>query len=195
MNTKSRKAAGKLLWFPSLALSLVVSVSGQEIRYPGDRSNYDNKMPPVFETDPVYIEECASCHLGYAPGLLPEKSWQKILQGLEDHFGENAELDSESVNHLADYLEKNSLEYEKSDRIAKFKKNLPSDPPIRITELPAFIVEHQPAVRQIGLEEVEDGFFSPCEDCHKQGASGFFDKERLYKGYGPDFQFGEKKDF
>ncbi len=194
MNIESRNVVANLL----CALLLVFtqySVSSETVRYPGDRSNYDNKTPPIFETDPLYTAECAACHLGYAPGLLPEKSWIKILKGLEDHFGENADLDSETVDHLAEYLKRNSLEHEKSDRITKFRKNLPNDPPIRITELPGFIEEHEAAVRQIGLDEVEEGFFSPCEDCHKQGASGIFDKERLYKGYGPDFQFGEEKDF
>jgi hypothetical protein len=149
----------------------------------------------VFETDAVYIEECSACHMGYAPGLLPKKSWDKILKGLEDHFGENAELDSETVAYLRDYLGRNSLEHEKSDRINKLIRNMPADPPLRITDLPQFLSEHEPAVRQMELETVDVGFFSPCEDCHKQGASGIFDKELLYKGYGPSFEFGEDKDF
>ncbi len=170
MKTESRKNFGKLLCVLPLVFTLQC-MNSQAARYPGDRSNYDNQTSPIFETDPFYTEECAACHLGYAPGLLPASSWMKILHGLENHFGENADLDSETVEHLADYLKRNSLEHETSERIARFKKNLPSDPPIRITELPEFLKEHEPAVRQIGLDEVETGFFSPCEDCHKAGAS------------------------
>ena len=181
-------------WAVPLLLAMF-SFSSFAVRYPGDRSNYDNNETIVFEADALYIEECGSCHMSYAPGLLPEKSWQKLLQGLDDHFGENAELDSETLAHLGEYLQRNSMEHEKSDRISSLIKNMPADPPIRITELPQFLKEHEPAVRQMELESVDTGFFSPCEDCHKQGASGIFDKELLYKGYGPSFEFGEKKDF
>ena len=194
MPIRGDRQASKLWWAVLLTVTLF-STSGYAVRYPGDRSNYDNNAEVVFEMNATYTEECGSCHMAYAPGLLPEKSWSKTLQGLEDHFGENAELDSETRAYLAEYLQRNALEHEKSDRISKFMKNMPADPPIRITELPQFVVEHEPAARQMELDSVDVGFFSPCEDCHKQGASGIFDKELLYKGYGPSFEFGEKKDF
>jgi hypothetical protein len=189
-----QNATAILLWIIPLIVTLF-SVSSYAVRYPGDRSNYDNTSAAIYETDGTYIEECGACHMAYAPGLLPEKSWHKILNGLQDHFGENAELDSETLAYLQDYLNRNALEHEKSDKINKLMRKMPADPPVRITELPQFLIEHEPAVRQMELESVEVGFFSPCEDCHKQGASGIFDKELLYKGYGPSFEFGEKKDF
>jgi cytochrome c553 len=43
-----------------------------------------------------YVEECGSCHTAYAPGLLPARSWRKTMEGLSDHFGEDAELDPEA---------------------------------------------------------------------------------------------------
>ena len=193
--TRRYPNVSKLLWWTIPLIATLFSISSYAVRYPGDRSNYDNMSAAVHETDATYIEECGACHLAYAPGLLPEKSWNKLLSGLEDHFGENAELDSDTLVYLQDYLNRNALEHEKSDKINKLNKKMPADPPVRITELPQFLIEHEPAVRQMELESVEVGFFSPCEDCHKQGASGIFDKELLYKGYGPSFEFGEKKDF
>jgi len=179
-----------------LLLSLLVgfcSTAGHTQRYAGDRSSYDNTTPAVFETNQIYNEECGACHLAYPPGLLPAKSWQRLLKGLEDHFGENAELDSSTMAHLAQYLRRNSLENESSPRISKLKKNMPASPPIRITELPQFHQEHESTVRQLGNIELPVGFFSPCEDCHKEGASGIFDKEKIYKGYGPSFVVGDEK--
>jgi hypothetical protein len=41
----------------------------------------------------LYLEECGSCHTAYAPGLLPARSWKKMLAELESHFGEDASLD------------------------------------------------------------------------------------------------------
>ena len=168
-----------------------LTVSAQ--RYAGDRSSYDNKTPRTFEVDAIYDEECGSCHLAYPPGLLPAKSWQRLLLGLEDHFGENAELGSEEIGHLTNYLLRNSLEKETSPIISKLSKNVPVEPPIRISELPQFHKEHESSVRQLGGASLPVGFFSPCEDCHKEAASGIFNKEKIYKGYGPSFEIGAGK--
>lgn len=41
----------------------------------------------------LYLNECGACHTAYAPGLLPARSWKKMLAELEHHFGEDASLD------------------------------------------------------------------------------------------------------
>ena len=48
--------------------------------------------------NPVYKEECGSCHMAYPPGLLPARSWTKVMSGLDNHFGDNAELDAASIS-------------------------------------------------------------------------------------------------
>ena len=68
--------------FLYLLLSLLIgfcSTVGHTQRYAGDRSSYDNKTPAVFETDQIYNEECGACDMAYPPGLLPAKSWQRLL--------------------------------------------------------------------------------------------------------------------
>jgi cytochrome c553 len=40
----------------------------------------------------TYVNECGSCHTAYAPGLLPARSWRKMMDGLSKHFGEDASL-------------------------------------------------------------------------------------------------------
>ena len=45
-------------------------------------------MPP----GKTYVNECGSCHTAYAPGLLPARSWRKMMDGLSKHFGEDASL-------------------------------------------------------------------------------------------------------
>ena len=61
-------------------------------------------------TNPQYIDECGSCHMAYQPGLLPARSWQKIMGGLADHFGDNAELDPDVLVGLTAYLVDNSAD-------------------------------------------------------------------------------------
>ena len=68
----------------------------------------DGKLSHVFskqlDVAPVanakYKEECGSCHFAYQPGLLPARSWEKIMGNLENHFNENAELDQETQSRI-----------------------------------------------------------------------------------------------
>ncbi len=138
-----------------------------------------------FIRNSTYIEECGACHLAYPPGLLPVKSWQGIMAGLEDHFGENAELDNESSTHILAYLEQYALAPGQQTRIGKLIRNIPDNPPLRITELPAFINAHEEIAERLKVEKLETGFLSPCADCHRTAASSLFDKELLHPGYGP----------
>ncbi len=139
----------------------------------------------LFETDALYIDECGACHLAYPPGLLPVQSWQGIMSGLEDHFGESAETDEETATHIANYLERVALQKGKPSPMSQMLRNMPDDPPLRITEFPAFITAHAEIPIQLQVEKLDEGFLSPCADCHRQAASGRFDKELLHPGYGP----------
>lgn len=148
-------------------------------------SNAVEGEPGQFVPDAFYIEECGACHFAYLPGLLPGKSWRGIMQGLEDHFGENAELDEESAAQIMSYLELNALQAGTLTSLSKLMRNMPTDPPLRITELPAFVRMHEEIPRQLQVKELKEGFLSPCADCHREAADGIFDKERLHPGYGP----------
>jgi hypothetical protein len=53
---------------------------------------------------PLYEQECGSCHLAYPPGMLPARSWVSMLDGLADHFGQNAELSPTATATLSAYL-------------------------------------------------------------------------------------------
>lgn len=46
--------------------------------------------------NPTYKEECGACHFVYQPELLPSASWMNILDQLDDHFGEEIELDPDT---------------------------------------------------------------------------------------------------
>ena len=51
---------------------------------------------PASASDPaaMWKAECSSCHMAYHPGLLPERSWRKMMAELDKHFGQNASLDA-----------------------------------------------------------------------------------------------------
>jgi hypothetical protein len=151
-----------------------------------DRDEYWEHMSSkrnLVKSNPVYTEECGSCHLAYPPALLPQASWDAIMNGLADHFGDNAELDAETAMVIYDYLYNNSAEkvgYSHMTRVARSAKGAP----LRITELPYFKRQHReiPA-RIINLPEVKS--LSNCNSCHRDAAQGLFDEDTVeIKGFG-----------
>ena len=40
-------------------------------------------------TDQLTKNECSACHFAYPASMLPEASWKKIMESLENHFGED----------------------------------------------------------------------------------------------------------
>ena len=48
----------------------------------------------------AYTQECAACHTAYPPGLLPAASWNRVMTGLDKHYGTDASLDAATVRQL-----------------------------------------------------------------------------------------------
>ena len=139
----------------------------------------------IYQPDELYVEECGACHYAYPPGLLPASSWLGIMRGLEDHFEENAETDAETAAYVSEYLSENALKPGNPSGWSMLLRNMPGEPPLRITELPGFLQAHESELELLeGLDQTV-GFFSPCEDCHRQADEGRLDKELLSRGYGP----------
>ena len=74
-------------------------------------------LPAAADVAPVtnkqYQAECSACHMAYPPGLLPARSWQKLMGGLSNHFGDDASLAEQTRQALTEYLVLNAAD--KSD--------------------------------------------------------------------------------
>ena len=183
MKAKLTMAAGSAV----LATILVVSFYGlgQSLASGGYESDdhdldheYHEEYSENYRYDAIamntmYAEECGSCHMAYPAMLLPQQSWRKIMAGLEDHFGENAELDDATRGEIEDYLVR------ESGRVTykKLFRNLGNAAPLRITELPYFVHEHDeiPARFIAGNEQVKS--LSQCNACHREAERGRFDED------------------
>jgi hypothetical protein len=124
--------------------------------------------------DPVVIKECGACHMAYQPGFLPARSWEKLMSGLKDHFGENAELDDAKVKQITEYLTANASGQGRGTGIRGLS---PSDAPLRISELPWFKREHGRRVTPEGLKRHGAKSVSDCVACHRGAAEGNFDDD------------------
>jgi hypothetical protein len=144
-----------------------------------DRHNSSKKYKKKYITpvnNPTYEEECGACHFPYQPELLPSGSWKKIIAGLDDHFGEEIEIDTESINAISGYLISNSAEKSLAKRAVKIVKSLRERTPIRISEIPYIIDKHDEIDPKIFNRE-SIGSLANCTACHITAEKGIYDDD------------------
>ena len=134
----------------------------------------------------LYRSECGGCHLAYPPTMLPTVSWQATMATLEDHFGENAELDLETGAQILNFLGDHAAGQGRGDYSERmWRATRGMAPSSRITETDYFIGQHHeiPPTMVAGNPEVRS--FSRCEACHTRAAEGSFDEHDVrMAGYG-----------
>lgn len=119
-------------------------------------------------TDPVWKEECGSCHIAYPPRLLPASNWKQIMAGLDKHFGSDASLDQKTADRIAAFLERNAGR----ERASRTSSTL------RITDTRWFRHEHDEiSARTWNNPKVKSA--SNCEACHVDAAKGNFSEHRI----------------
>jgi hypothetical protein len=161
-----------------------VSFSDDEDEHEGSFWERTPGVTPV--NNPLYEEECGSCHFAYPPSLLPQRSWQAIMSGLDDHFGDNAELDTQTQQTLEKYLAENSADYAANRRSQKMLRGLAENKtPLRITELRQFRHEHDEVPQRVFKNNPDLSSFSQCPACHQDAKQGYFSERQIkIPGYG-----------
>ena len=134
-----------------------------------------------FVADTTYTAECTSCHVGFLPGFLPMRSWNKIMGDLENHFGENASLEDPALSNIKAYLVNNAADSNlasvRSKKIAKMIAS--SDTPIRIIETPFWIKKHR-AIKKYVWKRPKIPSKSSCDSCHRDANKGIFDEHDVH---------------
>jgi len=128
--------------------------------------------PPEFEI------ECGSCHMAYQPELLPAVSWEKIMSGLEDHFGEDAAIDAQTQQLITSHLVRFSAE--KSDsRLSRRKimRSLGNKVYLRISEIPKLKREHSEHISTSVLKRPAIRSIANCAACHIPAVQGEYDED------------------
>ncbi len=128
-----------------------------------------------FPQSKSYQTECTSCHIGFLPGFLPDRSWKKLMAGLEDHFGENASLDDAVRTEITKFLSLNAADMAASSpRSKRIAKMIPAhESPIRITETPFWKRKHS-SIKEYVWKRAKVGHKSNCESCHRDAAKGLY---------------------
>ena len=144
-------------------LGLMFSVGLQSVAIAGS----ENLLPATVS--PKYQQECAACHLAYPPGLLPRRSWIRLMNNLEQHFGSDASIDSKDIQEISVWLSANAGTY-------KRVRAEPKDD--RLTESDWFVRKHRKIEDEVWLRDSVKSKAN-CVACHTQAERGNYDDDAV----------------
>lgn len=145
-------------------------------------------------TQKKYLEECGACHFAYQPGWLPAQSWEKLLndKALSDHFGDNAELDKDTLQVIREFAIDNAAgnsHYKIARKVTAATDH--GDVPLRITELRFIKRKHRQIPEKMIKGNADVKSLSNCSACHTRADNGLFDKDTVLIPHYPDYLAGE----
>lgn len=133
----------------------------------------DDWVPPV--KDPLVQKECGACHMAFQPAFLPARAWNRMMDELANHFGEDASLPADKVQAIRAYMTANAGDVVTQGRARKYMQWVaPGGTPQRITENPDFQRKH----RRISDQAWTDPKVvtrSNCPACHRGADQGWFE--------------------
>ena len=157
----------ELLW--------VLSLAGAAFPGPGTADHGEVKAIPAVRNE-TYQSVCGACHLAYQPGLLPARSWARIVDAPDGHPGGELSIDERARSEIRGYLERNSAEKSPAKRSRRIVDSIGSGSPVRISEVPYIERKH----RKIGAEVFRRqavGSRANCAACHRHAADGLYEDD------------------
>ncbi len=159
---------------------IVGNAIGEDYNGHEGRSIFGRRLDVAPSTNEGYKKECGSCHFAYQPGLLPAKSWRKVMDTLDNHFGDNAELAPEDRKAITDYLVKGAAENSDYKASVKILHSIPAnETPVAISATPYFVRKHREVPDRMvkGNQQVKS--FAHCARCHKDAGSGSYNEHEV----------------
>jgi mono/diheme cytochrome c family protein len=173
MNNYLLRGIGVLAAVGAVSLLAFSLPPGGEARGDGG----DDVMPRL--THQAWQQECASCHIAYAPAFLPKASWRKMMGGLDQHFGDDASLDPATQADILKFLEAHAADSGNSRMGRRVMQGMDAqNPPLRITETRWFVRKHDEVPRSTWSRK-SIGSPANCAACHRQAEQGNFDEDAI----------------
>jgi len=129
----------------------------------------------VLSDNAVWREECGECHMAYHPSLLPARSWQAMMAGQDDHFGDQLDLDETVTTEISQFLLANSAEQLLIEPSYKILSSIPAgESPLRITATPYWKHKHKD-IAPAYWDSDKIGGKGDCEACHQDATAGTYE--------------------
>ena len=129
----------------------------------------------VLADNELWREECGDCHMAYHPSLLPARSWQALMDGQNDHFGEDLDLDEDVTEEITRFLVENSAERLLIEASWRVLQSLgPGQTPLRVTDTPYWKKKHGDIEQRYwDSDKVKDK--GNCGACHRDADAGTYE--------------------
>jgi len=132
--------------------------------------------------NPAFFEKCSTCHKLYPPFMLPHDSWVRLMDGLDNHFGEqireNNITQSEQMS-IKTYLLSHSAEFSTQKIAFKTLESLGEMRPISMSKVPYWRDSHKSIDKHVFKSlHVKDA--ANCFACHPDFEYGILDNTRIY---------------
>ena len=164
-------------WLQFLVLITSITATSALLASGGFSDNSKQAMPAVANAK--WKTECSGCHMLYHPGLLPERSWNKMMAGLDKHFGENASLDDASRDEIARFLALNSADKQDNRRSNRINQSIPAGAtPLRISQTRYFTSKHD-EIAASTFKRKSIGSAANCVACHQAAEKGDFSESQI----------------
>lgn len=159
-------------------VSLVLTVGATALAIERAPANDEAIFP--MPAGKLYVNECGSCHTAFAPGLLPARSWRKMMAELANHFGEDASLSE--PQHLAILKDLEALAADGPQanmRMRRISAAIPANAaPQRISETGYFRFMHDEVPRHI-WQRKKIGTPGNCIACHIRANEGRYGEREV----------------
>jgi hypothetical protein len=124
----------------------------------------------------AYKKNCGTCHFAYQPGLLPARSWGKILDEPGGHPGGMLTIEKNAKREIKNYLVDNSAEKSSGKRSRKILASIGNSTPTKISETPYIKEKHRKIKQEIFMQK-SIGSRGNCSACHKSAEKGIYDDD------------------
>jgi hypothetical protein len=128
----------------------------------------------------TYRSECGGCHFAYQPALLPRHDWERIMDALAEHYGDDASLGEMQASEIRGYLLENAADRASRSRARAFSAGPDAGDLLpRITNTSYFRREHYEIPARLVRGNSEVGSFSNCQACHPNADAGIYNEHQV----------------
>jgi cytochrome b len=128
-----------------------------------------------------YAQKCSKCHKNYPPFMLPMASWMKVMDGLDNHFGEeitDRNISKSEQQSIRDYLITHSAETSSRKLAFRTLDSLGEMRPVSMTKVPYWRDAHEHIDRSVFKKDAIKNA-SNCFACHEGFEYGILDNTRI----------------
>jgi cytochrome b len=158
-----------------IALLLLLAFAARQVVVLSSRPAYGVPAGPL---DGAYAKECGSCHFAYPPSFAPRERWMALMDGLAEHFGEDASVEPDMATAIRAYLANNSAEEWDTRAARELALANPRDP-LRVTATPYWTRTHR-GIAEAVFKSRAVGGKGACDACHGDAQTGRFDPQAVH---------------